>query len=125
MSLVAFFLLDFSQLVEGVSPREGNDSLVKKSQPFCFVAGLGDWDDVAVLASEVLVSLEGDGLEGCGFGKHWGLITEHWLGVIWFVLNGFELGGLLLDSSVGSAVDSGVARELWDWDVAASVCRQD
>ena len=53
--------------------------------------------------------------------------TEHWLGVVWFVLNGFGLGGLLLDSSVGSAVDSGVAGDLRDWDVASSVgeCWQD
>ena len=70
----------------------------------------------------VLVSLEGDGLEGWGFGEHWGLFAEHRLGVIWFVLNGFELVGLLLlDSPVGSAVDSGVSGELRDWDVAGSV----
>ena len=75
------------------------------------------------MAFEVVVSLEGDGLEGWGVGKHWGLITEHWLGVIWFILDGFELGGLLLDSSVGSAVDSGVAGELWDRGSAASISR--
>ena len=74
------------------------------------------------MASEVLVSLEGDGLEGWGLGgEHWGLITEHRLGDVWLVFNGLELSGLLLDSSVGSAVDSGVAGDLWNWDVAASV----
>ena len=52
------------------------------------------------------------------------MITEHWLGDVWFVFNGLELVGLLmlfLYSSVGSVVDSGVAKDLWDWDVAASV----
>ena len=106
-------------------PSEGDNSLVKKSQRFRFAAGLEDWDDDTVLASEVLVSLEGDGLEGWGLGgEHWGLITEHRLGDVWLVFNGLELSGLLLDSSVGSAVDSGVAGELWNWDSAASICRQ-
>ena len=57
-------------------------------------------------------------------GEHWGLITEHQLEDVWFVFNVLELAGLLLlllDSSVGSAVDSGVVGDLWDWDVAASV----
>ena len=47
-------------LERGTSPL----SFVKKSQRVRFVAGFEDWDDDAVLAPEVLVSLEGDSLEG-------------------------------------------------------------
>ena len=49
--------------------------------------------------------------------------------MIGFVLDGLELGGLLLllDSSVGSAVDSRVAGDLRDRDAASSIgdCWQD
>ena len=56
-------------------------------------------------------------------GEHWGLITEHWLGVVWFVFNGLEVVVclLLLDSPVGATVDSWIPGDLGYWDAAASV----